>query len=136
MSVGRGEAKGAGMSVGRFDALCQHLRDLWWENGVSGPVSGRIERGQTDAILADPLAHVDALVKAGVLEERGLPYRFNGQYDQMGAYPWFSVVQPEPPHEHEWRVVGITGAELRFECQAGGCRENRYVPNKLPIVVP
>lgn len=82
-----------------------------------------------ETIAADPQAHIDALVEAGVLEKQ--PDAF---IDPLIKGPAYVVVQP---HKHEWQVRVWTGSRrpttLDVECD---CGESRLVPNRLPIEVP
>lgn len=67
------------------------------------------------SIVANPQAHIDALVEAGVLEPTAL-----GNY---------AIVQP---HVHEWRVVSLYNpCDIYCECGA-----RAQAPNRLPIEVP
>jgi hypothetical protein len=57
-----------------------------------------ISNGQiAEAIIADPQAHIDALVAAGVLQ------RSTARWD----YEVYEVVSPKPPHVHEWKFVEL-----------------------------
>lgn len=71
----------------------------------------------------DPQAHVDALLKAGVLHQDGV------------GRGWYRVNEP---HAHVWFVADHRPdpgplVSLRVECE---CGEVEYVQNRLPIEVP
>lgn len=79
-------------------------------------------------IIDDPQTHIDALVEAGVLEERVHPSGAT-----HGAYTTYAVVVP---HVHEWRVAFIAANPewIAVKCTCGETRGS--VPNRLPIGVP
>ena len=110
-----------------LDVLADYLRMAWWESGARGPVNGEIERAQAASILADPQAHFDALVEAGVAERDHL----------CGEV--YRIVGPEPPpHEHHWRVIGPTQADRSDTVLIGcrGCSLRHWVENELPLQIP
>lgn len=83
-------------------------------------------------ILANPQAHIDALVEAGVLA----PVANDRVMPGLVAY---AVV---PPHEHEWWLHGLhlvepprplTEGTVTVQC---ACGARRTIPNRLPIEVP
>lgn len=104
----------------RIRKLADHLRPMGYSKGswsISDVASG---------ILADPQGHVDALVAAGVLE---------AWPGTIGGSTPFTVVQPQPPHVHDWRVDHMRPAgTLLVRCT--GCPERRVVSAQLPIEVP
>lgn len=51
-----------------------------------------------DHIRADPQAHVDALAEAGVLKPQ----------DMVSGMTLYRVIDPEPPHVHDYRVVSVS----------------------------
>jgi hypothetical protein len=81
-------------------------------------------------ILADPQAHVDTLVEAGVLKE--------GPFNP-DLRPMYHVVQPEPPHEHSFNavkeVIRVSGNRtvLVLLC---ACGSTVRIPNELPVKDP
>jgi hypothetical protein len=79
--------------------------------------NGYITLPVAEAIIADPQAHVDALVAAGVLE------RFITVFDEVDR--WYKVVNQKPPHVHVWR--GLVRCECGKRCD---------VPPTLPIEGP
>jgi hypothetical protein len=82
------------------------------------------------AIMANLRELMDVLVEAGVMR---MDY-------QIGEYLW-KLVEPKPPHVHEWRVAmdaDMVGANVsttvRLICH--GCREVTYAANRCPIEGP
>ena len=110
------------MSDERANELGQHLRDHLRET-----MPRQFAEDTVRAILADPQAHVDALVAAGVLEKE--PFMVNN-------HQAYRVVQPEPPHVHKWTVAKIeeyhTGNLLIIICE---CGDWKRVQNEVPIEV-
>lgn len=92
---------------------------------VTGPC-GAVARG----ILEDPQEHINALVRAGVLEIVVMMY--SGLRGPKRAY---TVVPHEPPHEHEWSVGSGGGAGVVY-LRCAGCNRGALVPNRLPIEAP
>jgi hypothetical protein len=92
----------------------------WWSARAS----------MADAIRADPQAHIDALVAAGVLALHPASSSYN---------PWYVIVQPERPHVHGWRVLacttttGETAGTVYLNCPCGA---SHTTANRLPIEVP
>lgn len=83
-------------------------------------------------LMRDPQAHVDALVEAGVL-------KFGPVNPDLR--PMYHVVQPEPPHDHSWRVAmtvdnvnAHVSTAVRLICHA--CHTTRDVANRIPIEAP
>lgn len=72
-------------------------------------------------IIAEPQAHIDALVEAGVLRhDHGLDHHL------------YAVVKP---HVHDWCVSqSVTPALVVLHCY--GCDTGVGVPNRLPIEIP
>ena len=90
----------------------------------------KVDEHIASAIIANPQAHVDALVEAGVLELCGKGTPVPGLTVAESVY---RVVQP---HKHEWRVLCVNAnpAWINVRCDCGEIR--RSVPNRLPIEVP
>jgi hypothetical protein len=61
-----------------------------------------IER-YVEGILRNPQAHIEALVEAGVLAEAKSANALG--FEDQGR-TCYVVLQPEPPHEHDWRWFG------------------------------
>lgn len=78
------------------------------------------------AIKADPQAHIDALVEAGVLEKACRTYQ---------GVPEFVYLLVQP-HKHEWRVKDqvIKNGTVLVYCAT--CPPNALTHNRLPIEVP
>lgn len=72
------------------DVLTEHLDRL-------DPINADWNRLQAEKILADPQAHIDALVEAGVLKWYS---------DPPFGVPLLTVVQPEPPRCTAWVEIG------------------------------
>jgi hypothetical protein len=102
-------------------SFADHLADLYARPSRSGL---RSVDNLADAILADPQAHIDALVEAGVL-------RASNTDRPEAAY--YEVVAP---HVHEWRVsfdAPPVPDMIDIRC---GCGRIRSIPNRLPIKAP
>jgi len=102
--------------------LADHLETV--RDGDGGYTIGQV----AEAIIADPQAHVDALVAAGVLN----------RYLRTAVAPYYVVVQPKP-HVHDWKVLSKgRGFHMTVDliCNTGDCDERRTVPNRLPIEPP
>jgi hypothetical protein len=99
-------------------------------SSVEGLINSSWPIRLADSIRKDPQAHIDALVEAGVLQHFPMPSTLKFLY--------YSVVEPKPPHVHDWAVSLITfapGVQV-LDLVCSGCPETRHVPNKLPIEVP
>lgn len=97
----------------REEKLIDHLRRM---HECNPDLSLNEDATQAKVILADPQAHVDALVAAGVLAEIGMA----GHPDQR-----YRVVQPVA-HIHDWRVLGgcrWIGQQKQFAIGCSGCEE-------------
>ena len=75
-------------------------------------------------IEADPTLLLEAMVKDGMLRE------------SRGGPCWYEVIQPEPPHVHEWKVIHSEPHSLTLECTVGESYHQLDVPNRLPIEMP
>lgn len=120
----------------REELLAGHLwrirRGFPSERGGWSPVDEEAAKG----IIADPQAHIDALVEARVLAPTD---RVNSSGPYVGWPAEYEVVHP---HVHEWRVVGPTKADsagtVLIACDLGPspCGTRLWVLNRLPIEVP
>jgi hypothetical protein len=81
-----------------------------------GPLMGHWNLNMAEHLLANPQAHVDALVEAGVLKKQ-----WNMGYEEN---KWYIVVKPEPPHTHVWQFEGAGEYWCNLICQ---CGEHRYL---------
>lgn len=98
--------------------LANHIYELGDIEGHHTTDSFDMARG----ILADPQAHIDALVEAGVVTRIAAT-------GTLGLRILYEVVSP---HTHEWRVVSLYNpCDLSCECGA-----RAQAPNRLPIEVP
>lgn len=113
-------------------AIYNHLNELTMAPGDASWMA-KVPKG----ILADPQAHIDALVEAGVLERASVvTYVNNPNGIGQTIRPGYLVVAP---HVHEWRVSDtepVRSDDVRLFCADHHCSEARYVPNRLPIEVP
>ena len=109
-----------------------------------------LEQRIASGIIANPQAHIDALVEAGVLKQ--ITTDHYGNFNGPGR-PCYAIVQPKPPHVHDWRISGETLVQERTYAKQQGwvittqvdwamiplkcaCGESRWMVNKLPIEVP
>lgn len=91
-------------------------------------------RHAAESIIEYPQSHINALVKAGVLRKASFPVVDSPVGGPETAY---LVIQPTPPHVHQWRVFGMDtfmGGPLTVKCF--GCSAIATVSNTLPIEVP
>lgn len=95
---------------------------------------------QASTILANPQAHIDALVEAGVLERDEawvpVPGRTINEFQVR-----YRVVRSKPPHVHDWRVnvrpmIEPSTGMVSLVCTDTDCTVRWEVPNRLPIEVP
>jgi hypothetical protein len=98
--------------------LSEHLaRTAILERGGRPEPSGRftsaLDGWTARGILADPQAHIDALVDAGVLE-KATSANALGLEDQ--GRPCYVVVKPKPPHVHDWYIRHDIGPQWWCEC--------------------
>lgn len=92
---------------------------------------------QATRIMNDPQHHIDALVKAGVLEEAKWAPRLGdfvpagGTVTDMGRVCYVVV----PAHKHEWTVlVGRSNSDtLLLVCNGAECDKVKTVANRLPF---
>ena len=89
---------------------------------------GNLPEQAAARILADPQGHVDALVEAGVLRLEN-------------HTTLYTVIQPKPAHQHEWRVAmdvdnvnAHVSTTVRLICHE--CHATHDVTNRLPIESP
>ena len=93
----------------------EHRRGDSWNNRLVYAARG---------IIANPQAHIDALVEAGVLKHH--------QWER-GGLPYYTVVQP---HKHEWRADAQRVMNGTVEIYCASCPPNVFTHNRLPIEVP
>jgi hypothetical protein len=115
------------MTNGQSNVLARHLSRLWGKHPSMGEAWL-----QADSILADPQAHFDALVEAGAAVKC-----VGCRWPDGTLVPTvYRVVQPEPPHEHTWRVRETSGPRAVVVVLACECGYTTRVPNELPIRDP
>lgn len=98
--------------------LGQHMRDL--HVGVAS------WQEEADRILADPQAHIEALVEAGVLTKKGpaqIPFGDNGMWESLTT-----VYALAPSHKHSWYV-----SEARCTCGETHVLDDDY---HIPVSSP
>lgn len=113
--------------------LSRHLREAQL---------GRVDRGNftvetlvAEGILANPQCHIDALVKAGVLEKAEWASREMGHMSvtQEGRTCYMVTL----PHKHSWYLHGLRGStQVELGCTSLVCDVKVVVPNRVPIEVP
>jgi hypothetical protein len=106
------------MSDEGIETLARHLESL-------DPEPRNWEAWTVDAetILANPQAHIDALVEAGVLEGSGSPATC-GCVKSVGWH--YKLVKP---HVHDWRIVQVYGDE-KICLRCDGCSQREDVPQE------
>lgn len=106
-----------------MDALVPHLTRLYQDSSTDkiGPGSTMVIDRMAANIRANPQAHVDVLIEAGLLRRNN------------GAPQWLMVAQPVPPHNHKWRVIWATVDTVRIQC---ACNSWREIGSTLPLEIP
>lgn len=93
----------------------------------------------SEGILANPQAHIDALVEAGVLARGFEPKTYmGGTPPPDGIVPFDTVISYRvvQPHVHEWRLTHELPLMSGFFAVVCDCGAWHKVPNRLPIEVP
>ena len=145
------------MTTSTPKTLVRHLRDLVSRSAEvrASPLPLTTEERIASGVIANPQAHIDALVEAGVLKQ--ITTDHYGNFNGPGR-PCYAIVQPKPPHVHDWRISGETLVQERTYAKRQGwvittevdigpahwamlplkctCGEVKWVVNKLPIEVP
>lgn len=115
--------------------LAEHLRDLWCEKRADYTRPQVMATGphaeQARAMIIDPQRHIDALVEAGVLEQKGSIVTPTSEWGHGISRLAYLVVEP---HVHEWRVDSVTQGCAYVSCT--GCGKGEYVDATLPLKEP
>lgn len=112
------------------DARSSYLAGVLYSTAFGHePIEGcRYADAYARGIIADPQAHIDALVEAGVLADR--------RQDVLDI-DWYTVAQPAS-HDHAWHVDPYTRSvdpdKVILACEE--CDTTLVVANRLPIEIP